>query len=398
MVAHGLIGYSLPGGRLTQHLPPRTLLLIVVVPLLFWTAWYLRAYFHYDRFVLVNTLLHIDQRSAFSTDLIGLKSVSFLLNLGGAMLFPLTLWYGLARRWSFRVSLLIFFLSMLPFGLGFPWTEGWEWPHITLFSLFFSSGFLALWSASTALREVLRQLAHTWRLRLLPDPDPNPHGERWWTESLLLFWFFGILMAYLILFYSGSVRYSLLILPPVILLWQTRLEERIENPWLLRNLCWLAVFLSLVCSLPLAHRDYEFANLYRTASRELVGEYSKAGQRVWFTGEWGFRHYMSKNGATALNKSETGADVGDILIKPYVALPWVTPYDGEEYLVLLEQRPAFSSNPLQILDFFAHAGFYSTGWGILPFSFSTSRPWEWFNVFEVKKAYDGPIPTPERPW
>ena len=399
MAAHCLIGYSLPGGRTLRHVPPRALLLIAGIPLLLWTGWYVRAYLHYDRFVLVNTLLHMDQRSTFSAALIGLKGVSFLLNLGGVMLFPLALWYGLAKKWSLRIFLLIFLLSTLPFFLGSSGAEEWEWPHVALFSLLFSSGLLALWSALAALARVLRHLARTWGLGLLPSPDPDPQPEeaKWWTESLLVFWFFGILAACLILFYSGSVRYSLLILPPVILLWQTRLEDRVQNPWLLRNLGWLTVFLSLSLSLPLAHRDYQFAGLYRTTARELTGEYAEEDRRVWFTGEWGFRYYMNYNGATALNKDEIGAQPGDVLIKPYVALPWVTPYDGQEYLALLEQRPA-PPHRLQILDFFSHAGFYSTGWGILPFSFSTSPRWEWFNVFVIKKVYDGPPPVVDRPW
>ena len=85
-------------------------------------------------------------------------------------------------------------------------------------------------------------------------------------------------------------------------------------------------------------------------------------------------------------------------MKPYLATPWVTLFDSDEYLDLLEQRKAEVDSPIRILDFTSHAGFYSSGWGILPFSPSSGEPWEWFNVFRVKKAYTGPIPEPETHW
>jgi hypothetical protein len=66
--------------------------------------------------------------------------------------------------------------------------------------------------------------------------------------------------------------------------------------------------------------------------------------------------------------------------------------DGDRYSRLLEQVKVEEPFPLRILDFSSHAGFYSTAWGLLPYSISTGRPWEWFNVFEITKAYDGPAP------
>ena len=76
----------------------------------------------------------------------------------------------------------------------------------------------------------------------------------------------------------------------------------------------------------------------------------------------------------------------------------MTLYDGPSYTQLLEQRQASVTGSLRILDFFSHAGFYSTGWGILPFSINTSDRWEWFNVFLVTREYEGAITEPERPW
>ncbi len=355
----------------------RRLLLIFSLPLLLWTLWYLRAYLHYDRFVLVNTLLHMNKREAFSLDLIGLKFISLIVNLGGAFLFPLVFWYGFARSVAVRIFLLIFLLSFVPFYMGFQWSQEWNWIHVFLFSLFLSTGLLIL-------NKLLALLFKTaWAF-----PD----------RSLLLLWLLGIFAAYLLIFYNGSVRYALLALPPVILLWMNHLEKRIRKPFLRRNLIWLAVFLTTSYSLAIATADYRFANLYRSSASELSSDYSQPDRTIWFAGEWGFKYYMKKSGAKSITRTEIGPSAGDIIIKPYQALPWVTLYDGPSYTQLLEQRQASVTGTIRMLDFFSHAGFYSTGWGILPFSINTSDRWEWFNVFLVTQEYEGPIPDPETAW
>lgn len=99
-----------------------------------------------------------------------------------------------------------------------------------------------------------------------------------------------------------------------------------------------------------------------------------------------------------LPRASNQANVGDVIIKPYIASPWVTLYDGDEYTDLLEQKIADEPFPLRILDFSSHAGFYSTGWGFLPYSYSLGENWEWFNVFRIKKQYSGPLPETEQHW
>ncbi len=360
----------------------RRLLLIFSLPLLLWTLWYLRAYLHYDRFVLVNTLLHMNKREAFSLDLIGLKFISLIVNLGGAFLFPLVFWYGFARHVATRIFLLIFLLSFVPFYMGFPWSQEWSWTHVLLFSLFLSTGLLILNKLLALFFNTAKNLTQNFELH----------------QSFLLLWLLGIFAAYLLIFYSGSVRYALLALPPVILLWMNHLERRFRNPFSRRNLIWLAVFLTTSYSLAIATADYRFANLYRSSASELSSDYSQPDRTIWFAGEWGFKYYMTKHGAKSITRAQIGPRAGDIIVKPYQALPWVTLYDGPSYTQLLEQRQASVTGSVRILDFFSHAGFYSTGWGILPFSISTSDRWEWFNVYLVTQEYDGPIPEPETAW
>lgn len=348
---------------------------LFVLPLLLWAGWHLLESYHYGRFVLANTFLHMNQRSTFAAELLSKKGLSFILNIGGTALFPLAFWYSFAGRASLRVFMLIVLLTFVPFYI---WISDWSLVQVSIFAFLFSTGLLVFWT-------FCRRSA-----ALVTKPEPG------WV--MLVLWFLGIAGAALIVFYAGSVRYSSLALPPVILLWQHSLEQRIRETYLLRNLIWLTIALTACLSVSLSYADYQFAEVYRTSAESLNRDYRSPDRQVWFTGEWGFRYYMRKNGARILLKDGTEPQPGDVIVKPYVAMPWVTVYDGDGYTHLLEQRAAPADPTFRILDFSSRAGFYSTGWGILPYSLRNGERWEWFNVFRVEKPYTGPVPKQERPW
>ncbi len=354
----------------------RHLLVLLLLPLLLWVIWYTRGYLHYDRFLLIRTVLHMDKREAFSGALVGAKALSMLLNLGGAFLSPLAVWYGFGR---YRSLWLLPLLAAAP--MAAPWLapEGWTGVQSFLWALFAAAGVLTV--SGLARRAWSRPWAETAR------------GG----DFLLLLWVAGIAASALLLYPSGSVRYSLLLAPPLILLWLRELESKVAfSPYFLRNLVWLGVVLTALYSLPIAWGDTRFARLYPREARRLVADYEGPDRRVWFTGEWGFRYYMTQAGARLLPRTALGPEPGDVIVKPRVAFPWVTLYDGAAYSRLLEQRPTGEDFPVRLLDFESHAGFYSTAWGILPWSWAAPGRWEWFNVYEVLKEYDGPIPEPER--
>ncbi len=344
---------------------------VLLVPLLIWAAWYGRAWFHYDRLVLVNTFMHMDQRKTFDLALIGTKLLSFILNIGGIFCFPILIWAFPKKRAEWVFAILAASVSL---AAPFIFLAEWNLPHKLLFSLFLSSGLL--------LAAGIVQKALTFK-----------------AENLVLaFWFGGILLSCLLLFYSGSARYVLLALPPSIIVITGGIESRLKHGYLPLPFCVLIIACTLIYSVPVSYADYEFAETYRDKTRELCAKYQGEGKKVWFTGEWGFRHYMTENGAVIIPRNSVDAETGDIIIKPYLASPWVTLYDGNEYCRLVEQVPAGAGQPLRILDFSSHAGFYSSGWGLLPFSWTSGQHWEWFNVYEVTREYQGPVPKGEAHW
>ncbi|MFB3904697.1 MAG: ArnT family glycosyltransferase [Acidobacteriota bacterium] len=361
-------------GRPARAESRRLLSLLLGLPFVLWFLWFLMAYVHYRRFVLVNTFLHMNQRAAFDWNLAGVKALSFALNLGGLFLLPLLAWVALAWGFRLRVALIVFFAAFVPF---YTWVTGWSWPHTLLFALFLSTGVLIVFSL----------VASVWS---------QAFQVRGW--RIVLLWFAAVLAACLVLSYSGSARYTLPALPVVVLLAIRQLEGRIREEYFLRNLLCLCVLLTGAYSFWIGLGDYRFAQVYPQAASELTARYARPDRVIWITGEWGFRYYMNRAGARTLLQTTTGPQAGDIIIKPFIAMPWVTLYDTEEYADLVEQRHVNPGSRVRLLDFASHAGFYSTGWGLLPFSVKNSERWEWFNVFRVKKPYQGQIPRQTRPW
>jgi hypothetical protein len=361
------------------------LLVLLASPFLLWAAWFLYSYFQYGRFVLINTFLHMSQRATFDWSLLGSKAVSLTLNLGALFLAPVAVWFVLARGLRLRLAVAALWLAFVPFYLWFP---DWNWAQTLFFAVFLATGLLLLISLLERLVRFLLLSTDTGR------PNGQARSDGYW---ILMLWLAGAICACLVLYYSGSARYTLPALPAVVLFWMRELERGVPDYHFRRNLVWLAIVLTGGYSLLVGYADYRLAETYRSIARELPAEYGGQGRTVWITGEWGFRYYMNRAGAVTLLQTGTGPKSGDIVIKPYVAMPWVTLYDGH-HLDLLEQRHAPVDFPIRILDFGSKAGFYSTGWGLLPFSWKEGERWEWFNVFKVKKEYEGPVPEPQQPW
>ncbi len=353
----------------------RRVLLLLTVPILAWLLWYLRGYAHYDRFLLVRTVQHLDKRAAFSLFLLGSKTISFLVCLGATIFFPLLPMLGFGGRPSLR------WLGGLVGGVGAGaqiLSSNWGILEALFFGFLLGVGSMVfvgtLWTLLERRRDVLGDRAGGARV-------------------LFLLWLLGILAAAVLVYPSGSVRYVLLAFPPVIVASLLSCER--TRMTASRGMV-AALVVTGLFSLLLSGADYTMASIYKRQARELVEQYQSDGRTVWFTAEWEFRYYLEKAGAKILARTQLGPQVGDILIKPYVSFPWRTLYDGPEYLRLKERRPAGAFPWIRLMDFSSRAGFYSTAWGILPYGISNDPSWEHFNVFEVIKLYDGPIPEPEK--
>jgi len=185
-----------------------------------------------------------------------------------------------------------------------------------------------------------------------------------------------------------SARMILFLLPPLIFAAAEALEPRWEPARLARFYA-LSLALVLVVSVPLALVDYHYACVQRDVAALVKTDYAKPGRRIWTTGSWGFQYYMEEIGARDIDfaaGSWSQVRPGDVAV-----VSWVN--SGAEpaprslrakYAVLAIKEPI----PLRLFgrrDLGIQAGFYSSGWGFLPYTFS-ALPLDRFLIIEVPKT------------
>jgi len=81
---------------------------------------------------------------------------------------------------------------------------------------------------------------------------------------------------------------------------------------------------------------------------------------------------------------DTNGRPGELFVKSSLALGRVFDNQFGRSLELIEQRTYGIRSPLRLLDPHTHAGFWSDGWGVLPFWFSR-EPLDEFSVYRVKQ-------------
>ena len=132
-------------------------------------------------------------------------------------------------------------------------------------------------------------------------------------------------------------------------------------------------------SLILLRADADFADYSRRAAAELIAPRVKAGQKVWYGGEWGFYWYAEKAGAIVSNPEVSTPGPGDLLA--------VGLMEGGD--VLLKQFPnrelvdsrSYDSPHGRTMGY--DAGLYSNRYGLLP--------WRWnpraTNTYELWRIH-----------
>ena len=202
-------------------------------------------------------------------------------------------------------------------------------------------------------------------------------GARLWAawaasvSALLLFAYWAIL-----------ARLVLFLIPPLVF----SLAEELESRWpeeklrlaqgaSLAGVAALSVLLSIV--------DFRYAGAQRTMAREAAAERAAKGGRLWCAGHWGLQHYVEEAGGSALDGSAGGwsrVRPGDAVIVPRVNSNILKP-SGSLKAVVREARVG-SAIPLRLISgWTGEAGFYSSGFGFLPYSLS-AEPVEEFTVVE----------------
>ena len=127
--------------------------------------------------------------------------------------------------------------------------------------------------------------------------------------------------------------------------------------------------------------DGALAGMGRRAAGELIAPRVARGERVWFAGHWGFQWYAERAGGRPLTTSPPRPARGDLVVAASV-----TPTDrvlevvpGRQLVeTLVDARPGG-----RVMSRASGAGFYSNGWGFLPWSWGTGDV-ERFEVWRVQ--------------
>ena len=200
------------------------------------------------------------------------------------------------------------------------------------------------------------------------------------TSALLGLWVAGTFVFACAVNWTVSGRNILPMIPAVSLLLIRRLEARdFFREWRSTRLLLGPLGVSLLIALLVARADYRLADSARTAASFMTQKLGVAPGAIWFEGHWGFQYYMEKLGAKALDRHDLHLSSNDLIVVPthnsyLFPLPedQVEPWSEHEFT---------ASKWLSTMS--AGAGYYSDGWGPLPYVFCPA-PAEQYVVFRVK--------------
>jgi len=199
-------------------------------------------------------------------------------------------------------------------------------------------------------------------------------------SALLGLWVAGTFVFACAVNWTVSGRNILPMLPAVSLLLIRRLEARdFFREWRSTRLLLGPLGVSLLIALLVARADYKLADSARTAASFMTRKLGVPPNAIWFEGHWGFQYYMEKLGAKALDRHDLHLSPNEVIVVP-TRNSYLFPLP-EDQVEPRSEHEFTASKWLAIMS--AGAGYYSDGWGPLPFVFCPA-PAEQYVVFRVK--------------
>ena len=317
---------------------------------------------HFGRLVVLDTLGYVQSRGALTLPVLGTKAIALLEYQGWLIVFPLFFLYALARGLRGRLLVLALLGGAFFARIVLP-VDQYRTVDKVVFVIGLVTGIFVTLRMSALILGAFGKTSHA-----------AVFGK---SESRFLsLWYFGVAAYCLFLYTEGSARYILPLVPPILIVFFRGLEVaevteyRADHPPLL-NTAMVAsgsIVLSLAFGLFLSQADFEFARIYPRAA----ATFSRMtdGLDSYVAGEWGFRYYFTRVGAAPLPADETVMTGGSLIVTPKLAMPYGLPA-GPDSMALPLSRLSFDlKTPFRTMDWHTPAGFYSTGWGLIPFSLS----------------------------
>lgn len=326
---------------------------------LFMLGWLTLNYFHYHRMILGGTIGFVQSKNSWALQSFLTKLIAIFQYQGWLVIFPLFIFYVYGRKLRWRALLLSLLGGLFIAQFAVP-----EYRVLDkgIFIVGLASGFFVVGEMGLFL----------WRAFWGRNSDSGWDGV---DAQFLSLWFFGVLTYCLVIFTEGSARYVLPLIPPFIIFYfrqlqfsetaEYRLPPRVLNSGMVAS---GTVVLSLAWALMLSHADQAFAGIYPKAAREI--SQLTGNRESYCTGEWGFRYYFTQKGIHPLPADISAVQGGNYVISPKLALPYELPADLRSMTLPVQKYAYDVGTRLRTLDWQTPAGFYSTGWGLIPFSIS----------------------------
>ena len=204
-------------------------------------------------------------------------------------------------------------------------------------------------------------------------------------DSLLLgLWVGGTFFFASFLNWTVNARSVLPLIPAAGILIARRLET-LHEVWTRSLIVQVtgALIVSGALSISVAAGDTRLANLARDVARSVHLQTSNYVGTLWYEGHWGFQYYMEQLGALAVDKENVQVRPGDFVVIPennteLAGLP-------DDVLVRREAVLKFANSSwATTTSSQLGAGFYSSYWGPLPFTFGPAPPEQYILVRVVQ--------------
>src|SRR5579884_2532921 len=187
-------------------------------------------------------------------------------------------------------------------------------------------------------------------------------------QLFLWIWAAAVSVPILALYTSGMCRYLLPLLPALTLIGFCRSSAG-EHSKLQRDAV-IGICVGAALGIVLSISDFEAASV----APKIAAYFSQAlgpwKNRTRFGAEWGVRYHLLENGFQLFLTDADNFKGGDFVILPAEAVPYAVSPEIDTMLVPVLQKSWGARLPLRLMSREAHAGYYSSSWGVLPFSFS----------------------------
>lgn len=328
----------------------------VIIPFVFFILWFV---FTWAKFGIPHPLVSFQWAKVSNTRTLQSLLPKLLANinsLGSSVVFPFLILavYFFAKRFRKLLVLTCIFSIVATFILV-P-----NYPKIDkiLFSIYFSAGLFFIIRMVLLLKDSLK------------TKDKN--------FNFLSIWFIAFFVVATILLPLGIPRYLLPGYLPVIIVFTIDALELFNNT-MFKYLLLAGFVITITWGTLLSIADYQLAGVYRQFAVHMKSKYS--GEKVWFSGDSGFKWYMEKEGFHYLFVNDKRPATGDLIVIPRE--PWPENMSNLiERSKLIDDDKYYTSLPFRTLNEKSHAGFYTQRSGLLTFSIS-SDALEKFLIYRI---------------